>query len=100
MANKINYGDFVKTDLKEISDWYNKIVHKLKLKFIKEFRAKIKFIKENPHTCEIKYSNFRIAFLKKFPVAIHNEYQPSLNQILIISVFHTSRNPQIWEERI
>lgn len=47
----------------------------------------------------MKFGEVRIAFLKKFPFGIHYVYKEKENQIIIYSVFHTSRNPEIWQER-
>jgi len=89
----------VKNDLKEINNWYRKIDKKLLDNFLKEFRYKIDFIKENPLSCELKYDNNRIVFLKKFPFGIHYFYNEQGNLIEIYSVFHTSRNPEQWKDR-
>ncbi len=89
----------MKNDLKEINNWYRKIDKKLLDNFLKEFRYKIDFIKENPLSCELKYDNNRIVFLKKFPFGIHYFYNEHKNLIEIYSVFHTSRNPEQWKDR-
>lgn len=99
MATKLIYGHLVKWDLKEINNWYNKIDKKLWTQFIKEFRSKINFIKENPLSFELKYDDIRIVFLKTFPYGIHYSYNEDRNLIEIYSVFHTSRNPDNWKTR-
>ena len=99
MAIKLIYGYFVKWDLKEINHWYSKIDKKIWAQFIKEFRSKINFIKENPLSFELKYDDNRIVFLKKFPFGIHYFYNQEKNVIEIYSVFHTSRNPEQWKSR-
>ncbi|MGE4512942.1 MAG: type II toxin-antitoxin system RelE/ParE family toxin [Chryseobacterium sp.] len=99
MATNLIYGHFVKLDLKEIHDWYNKIDRKIWISFRKEFQSKISVIKENPLSFEQKYDNNRIAFLKKFPFGIHYSYNAEESIIEIYSVFHTSRNPEIWKDR-
>jgi plasmid stabilization system protein ParE len=96
---KLIYSHFVKNDLKEINDWYKKIDKKLGNNFIKEFRLKINFIKENPLSFEFKYGQNRIVFLKNFPYGIHYFYNEEKNIIEIYSVFHTSRDPEEWKAR-
>jgi hypothetical protein len=49
--------------------------------------------------CEVRYENFRIVYLKKFPFGIHFKYDEKKNLIEIYSVFHTSRDPEIWKDR-
>ncbi|MEN4760202.1 type II toxin-antitoxin system RelE/ParE family toxin [Chryseobacterium sp. C39-AII1] len=99
MEIKLIYSPFVKQDLKEINDWYKKINKKLWINFMKEFRSKINFIKENPLSFEFKYDHNRIVFLKKFPYGIHYSYNAEENIIEIYSIFHTSRDPEQWKER-
>ncbi len=94
MEIKIIYSHFVKQDLREINDWYREIDKKLWNNFIKEFRSKINFIKENPLSLELKYDDNRIIFLKKFPYGIHYFYNKEENLVEIYSVFHTSKNPE------
>ncbi|WP_029298482.1 type II toxin-antitoxin system RelE/ParE family toxin [Chryseobacterium hispalense] len=97
MANKLIYNRFVKDDLKEINEWYKEINKELWNSFTKEFRLRINLIKENPLSFELKYNNIRIVFLKKFPYGIHYSYNAEENVIEIYSVFHTSRDPEIWK---
>lgn len=99
MEIKIIYSHFVKQDLREINDWYREIDKKLWNNFIKEFRSKINFIKENPLSLELKYDDNRIIFLKKFPYGIHYFYNKEENLLEIYSVFHTSKNPENWKKR-
>jgi plasmid stabilization system protein ParE len=84
-------------DLNEIADWYNARDKRLIWIFLKDFKEKVKYIAENPLACEIRYENFRIAYLKKFPFGIHFKYNDEKNIIEIYSVFHTSRDPEEWK---
>jgi len=99
VATKLIYGHFVKQDLKEINDWYRKIDKKLWNRFLIDFRNKIDLIKENPLSFELKYGDTRIVFLKKFPFGIHYSYSEEKNLIEVYSVFHTSRNPEEWNDK-
>ncbi|MCW3169130.1 type II toxin-antitoxin system RelE/ParE family toxin [Chryseobacterium sp. 09-1422] len=99
MKAEIIYSQFVKIDLKEINQWYNKIDKRLWNFFLKGFRLKINYIRENPLALEVKYDVNRIAFLKKFPYAIHYQFDETENNVKVLAVFHTSRNPENWKER-
>jgi plasmid stabilization system protein ParE len=100
MKSRIDFSPFVKTDLKEIKDWYKKINKKLVDRFFEEFENEIKFMARNPLSKEIKYNYCRICYLKNFPFGIHYQYFDSSNSILIIGVYHSSRNPGIWKSRL
>lgn len=99
MKAKISFSPFVKEDLKNGKNWYAKIDKKLASKFLNEYRDNIKFISENPNSTEIRYENQRISFLKTFPFGIHYEFIENENTIIVYSIFHTSRNPKIWQDR-
>ncbi|MEG0761362.1 ParE toxin of type II toxin-antitoxin system, parDE [Chryseobacterium piscicola] len=96
---KIVISENADFDLSEIADWYNEINKKLIWLFLKDFKKTIKHISENPFSCEFRYGNFRIAYLKRFPFGIHYQFDENKNMLKIFSVFHTSRNPENWKER-
>lgn len=99
MKVKKQVAEIVKQDLKEAAIWYNKGKRGLGNLFLKQIDKEVKQIIKNPLAYEIRYSDIRIAFIKRFPYGIHFEYLQIENQINILAVLHTSRNPEIWEER-
>ncbi|MBX3163966.1 MAG: type II toxin-antitoxin system RelE/ParE family toxin [Bacteroidetes bacterium] len=88
----------VKQDLKEAALWYNNARKGLGKLFLKEVDKKVKLIIQNPLLYQIRYANIRVAFTSIFPYGIHFEYLEDKNQVNILAVFHTSRNPELWEE--
>lgn len=100
MNCRIEFSASVKADLKEIDDWYRKISKHLVERFYEEYNDEINFIRENPFSKEKKYDECRICNLNKFPFAIHYQYFESQNSILIIGIYHSSRNPNIWKRRL
>lgn len=99
MKIKKQVSEIVKQDLKEAAVWYNQARKGLGILFLKEVNKKVKQILKNPLAYEIRYENIRIAFVKRFPYGIHFEYLEIDNRVNILAVFHTSRNPEIWNER-
>ncbi len=57
----------------------------------------IESIQSNPLKTQIRYGSTRVFFLKKFPYGIH--FLVEKNTILIVAVFHTSRDPERWKGR-
>jgi len=78
-------------DLQEAYDWYKTKNKDLALRFYDEVDHYINFIKKNPLSFYIRSNGFRQAPLKIFPFLII--YKVKKNQILIYSIFHTSKNP-------
>lgn len=54
-------------------------------------------IKQNPNTFPIAYKNVRKYVIKKFPFVVY--YRIVDEVIQVIAIFHTSRNPETWNER-
>jgi plasmid stabilization system protein ParE len=85
-------------DIQDAFDWYQQKNEKLGHQFMTEVENQIGFILNYPLTSPIKHKTYRQARVaKRFPFSI---IYTILNQeILIISVFHASRNPKNWKNR-
>ncbi len=97
MKAKIEYLPFVKNDLEEAFIWYKKINPKLANRFIQDYKTQIKHISEFPLSCEQKLNSIRISFLNSFPFGIHYKYKKTENIVVVYAVFHTSKNPELFE---
>ena len=98
-AKKI-ISNFAKSDLSDASKWYEKQQKGLGKRFLSEMKAAFEIICKSPEGFPIRYDDYRIYFTKTFPYGIHYQYIASKNEIHVMAVFHTARNPQIWEQRI
>lgn len=80
-------------------DWYEERKAGLGKEFREAVEAAISTIQKHPFAFPIVHaSHLRKARVKKFPYTIFFTIQP--NQILVYSVFHTSRNPIVWRGRV
>ena len=100
MRAKIKYAFFVKEDIKEAVNWYNKAQNGLGTRFLKNVKEKINSIAKNPETIQIRYNDVQIAVVNTFPYTIHFQFNIQQNTILILGIFHTSKNPENWTERL
>jgi len=98
-AKKI-ISSYAKADLSETSKWYERQQKGLGKRFLTEMREAFDIISKSPTGFQIRYDDYRIYFTKIFPYGIHYQYFSEKNEIHIKAVFHTSRNPQIWEQQI
>jgi ParE toxin of type II toxin-antitoxin system, parDE len=87
----IYYSEEARLDLLEAVKWYNSINIVLGKRLKKEIKNIEKSIKLNPAFASIKYRNVRTVACKVFPYSIH--YEVDQNRILIISIFHFSKEP-------
>jgi len=94
---KILISGYAKTDLSDISKWYERQQKGLGKRFLHEIRETFEIICTNPTSFQIRYDEYRICFTKIFPYGIHYKYVANKNEIHIKAVFHTARNPQVWE---
>ena len=100
MAYKIIVDPNARVDIIESIDWYNKVQQELGFKFYDQVQATFKKIQRNPLAFAIRYKTSHTAIVKKFPFLVHFFVNSEINTIIITAVLHTSRNPDIWDERI
>ncbi len=94
MKYKIQIEPEVKIDIQDAITWYNSQQKGLGRKFYSEVKTTFKHLMTNPYF-EIRYDNVRCFPLKKYPYIVYFTIN-DIDKILIIrSVFHTSRNPNI-----
>ncbi len=63
-------------------------------RFLKSVKQNIDLILNNPNTFKTTYKNFKEIYLKEFPFVIVYFIDETNAKIVIISVFHCSRNPK------
>lgn len=98
MTYSLVISDEASFDIIDSFNWYEAISESIAGKFEKEIESHLLLIRSNPNHFQLKYKSVRILFLKKFPFGIH--YVIDNDFIKVIAVFHTSRNPMNWDERL
>jgi plasmid stabilization system protein ParE len=88
-----------KEDVRDAARWYNKQSPGLGRKFTQEVRDIVRYIRQNPQACNIRYNDVRTAVLKVFPFMLHYTIDQSSKMIIISAVLHTSRDPEVWKKR-
>ena len=100
MKAKKLISTFAKDDLSEASKWYEERQKGLGKRFLNEIKAALDVICRNPRSFQIRYDDYRIYFTRVFPYGIHYRYVAEKNEVHIKAVFHNSRNPYLWKQRI
>ncbi len=98
MTYSILISDEAYFDISEAYLWYETIENKLAQKFEKDLETAISSIQSNPNKFQLKYKTVRVVFMKKFPFGIH--FIKNEATVIIVALFHTSRNPNNWNERL
>jgi plasmid stabilization system protein ParE len=86
-------------DIQEIIEWYNEQAQGIGARFFKQITSQINALKKAPFVYANRYEDVRCMIIKKFPFMVHYMIDSSQKTIVIFAIFHTSRNPKIWEER-
>lgn len=97
MSPKIIILPYAELDIKESINFYKEKSQKTALEFIESLNIAFNKIVDNPQTFPITKTDIRKYIMKKFPFCI---YFINKNDIIyILAVFHSKRNPSVWEER-
>ena len=99
MSYKIKIDKDALIDIQEIIEWYNCELQGLGTRFQKQTIVQINALKKSPFIHAIRYEDIRCVVVKKFPFLIHYKLNESEKTVIVFAVFHTSRNPKIWETR-
>ena len=82
------------SDFQKACEWYEDKQYGLGVRFYKAVSVKFDLIANNPTLYNIRFSErFRFAPLESFPYLISYKIDVDTNTVYIMSVFHTSRNP-------
>ena len=96
---KISIDEDALQDIQKATDWYNQQLEGLGYRFEKQVKSSINSLKKNAKLYTIRYGDVRCVMIKKFPFMIHFTINNKQFLIEIFALFHTSRNPKIWEKR-
>ncbi len=94
----IELSDEAEGDFDKSFEFYYEDSPKVANTFFKQINLCFESIKQNPKSFPVAHKDVRKYVVKKFPFVIY--YQIIDTVIQIIAIFHTSRNPEIWNERI
>ena len=94
MVFKVKILPLAENEIDESIEFYESRSKGLGKQFLSYLKSYLKVLKTNPELFEIKKEpGYRELTLVKFPFVII--YEIIENEVIVYSVFHTSRNPQI-----
>jgi plasmid stabilization system protein ParE len=82
----------------EAFDWYDVRQAGLGLAFAAEVDRVFDRIAANPLIHRVVFADIRKAVVRRFPYCVF--YRPYPDRVEVIAVFHTSRDPRIWQKRV
>lgn len=81
----------------EAGDWYEKERPGLGLEFLAEIHFLIQRIATTPEQFPMLYRDVRKAVARRFPYCIY--FREREQKIIVLAVFHSARNPAVWQQR-
>jgi plasmid stabilization system protein ParE len=81
----------------EAADWYEQRAG-LGAEFVARVRAVLNRIGSMPELHAVVYKDVRRAVLRRFPYNI--DYRVRTDRVEVIAVFHSHRDPSVWQARV
>ncbi len=82
----------------DAADWYNQRRTGLGAAFTVAVRHVLAKIAADPLTYPAVYADVRETAVPGYPYLVYYRITPS--QIAVLAVFHTSRDPEVWQSRV
>ncbi|MGO9271221.1 MAG: type II toxin-antitoxin system RelE/ParE family toxin [Terriglobia bacterium] len=98
MGAELTIAPEAEQDVAEAYVWYEGRRAGLGEEFLSCVEACIEAICRTPDLYSIVYENYRRGLVRRFPYAIF--YEHTERKVTIYCVFHTSRDPRKWRQRL
>lgn len=85
-------------ELAEASRWYAHQREDLDIDFMESIDDALSRIVSSPDAYPIVYRTLRRAVVRRFPFAVF--YEVTADEIWVIAVFHSRRDPERWKSRV
>lgn len=87
-----------KDEFDAAADWYEQQRIGLGVDFVARVREVLNRISANPQLHAVVYGDVRKAVVRQFPYVVL--YREEAGEVVVIAVFHTARDPAIWQSRV
>ena len=85
-------------ELREAHDWYEARESGLGTEFVRSVDACVQMIRRQSEIFPVIYKRVRRGVLRRFPYSVL--YFSLADRIIIVSIFHSSRDPKSWQRRV
>jgi plasmid stabilization system protein ParE len=98
MSRRLIVRTEAEKDVAAAAQWYEERSSGLSLRFRASLDRALSLIENNPELYAPVYRGLRRALLRRFPYGVF--YIPRDEDIIVVAVLHTSRDPGLWEARL
>jgi len=95
----IEYNPDFYDDLVQSVDWYNEQRAGLGDRFCKRVKNQTAKLSTHALCFAVRYYEIRCMRIEKFPYMVHYRVDEETKTVKVEALFHTSRDPKIWDER-
>jgi plasmid stabilization system protein ParE len=85
-------------ELTEAAEWYEERAEGLGRRFIQAVESTLEVVRRNPLTYQKMQFDARRARVRQFPYSVI--YRLSADEIVVLSIWHNSRNPRRLRKRL
>jgi plasmid stabilization system protein ParE len=97
MSLRVVFRGAAQIELIEAAEWYEERRKGRGAKFIAAIRKVLHQIAAEPEFYAKVFEDVRWAPVSKYPYCVY--YRVESEQLLVLSIFHTSRDPEAWQNR-
>ena len=97
MSLPIVMRDEAQAEFDDAFDYYDQRRAGLGVAFVAKVQEVFDRIAANPRIHAVVFADIRKAVVSKFPYCVY--YREEQDVVRVLSVFHTSRDPSVWQSR-
>jgi plasmid stabilization system protein ParE len=90
--------DEAQAEFDEAFDFYEGQRPGLGVAFAERVQEVFDRVSANPQQCPVVLADIRKAVVRRFPFCLF--YRAEVDRVQVIAVFHTARDPSVWQGRV
>lgn len=98
MQRSLSLSSDAKADLQHAYSYYESERSGLGTQFLDSVSSRFDSISDFPESFPIVYQDVRESLVKRFPFAIY--FIPEADSVVVVAVYHSSRDPSAWQKRL
>ena len=97
MSGSIVFRPIARREFDEAADYYERCRPGLGVRFTVAVRRVLQRIASDPASFPVVFADVREALVRRYPYCVY--FRIDRDGILVLAVFHTSRDPDEWQMR-
>ena len=98
MSLQVKFSKAARSEFIEAAAWYESKQPSLGIEFIAEIDRCLALAAQQPLIYAVVYKGLRRVTTKRFPYGVY--FRSSAQRLVVVAVFHSRRDPAVWQNRI